>query len=189
MLLTKLSIYICLTVLSEPSMQDSDFLDIHLHLDELKSEAGQEVGADYSDAANAMNAEASIKEGTKDGKITKDLISGFDAKKIRRTAIRKTANVKMKGTDYNNIDIADVCKNVKCRNSSSRRRRHKRNTEGDKINIACCRELGGGGNSGSSSSSSSSGSGGSSIKSSGSSEGPPSESYENHSVGQWVLRS
>jgi len=139
------------------------------------------------DAANAMNAEASIKEGTKDGKISKDLISDFDAEKIRRTAIRKTANVKMKGTDYNNIDIADVCKNVKCRNSSSRRRRHKRNTEGDKINIACCRELGGEGNSGSSSSSS--GSGESSIKSSGSSEGPPSESYENHSVGQWVLRS
>ena len=27
------------------------------------------------DAANAMNAEASIKEGTKDGKISKDLVS------------------------------------------------------------------------------------------------------------------
>jgi len=47
--LNKLSIFICLTVLTEPSIQEIDSLDVHLHLDDIKSETGQDrVGTDYS---------------------------------------------------------------------------------------------------------------------------------------------
>jgi len=101
----------------------ADPLDIHLHLDEVKSEGGPDrVGADYS-------------------------------------AISETANgiARVKGTDYNNIDISDVCKDVEC-NGIFRRHRRKRSLEEGKINInedkadiLCCGEGGRNSDSGSSS--------------------------------------
>jgi len=153
----------------KPSLQDPDSLAIHLHLDEVQPEAGPDtVGADYSDAGNAMKAEASINEGqgTKDVKIDKDLISGSDAQNTR-IGVSKTAN------GNRGINIEDICKDVKCRGSS--RRRRKRYTEGDKIDIMCCQGIGGGGNGGLSSSS-----GGSSI-SSGSPSVIDSHTDETHS--------
>jgi len=59
----KLSIYICLTVLSKSSIQDPDSLNVHLHItDKAESNTGHDGevadGADYSGGENVKNAEA-----------------------------------------------------------------------------------------------------------------------------------
>jgi len=59
----KLSIYICLTVLSKSSIQDPDSLNVHLHItDKAESNRGHDGvvadGADYSGGENVKNAEA-----------------------------------------------------------------------------------------------------------------------------------